>query len=103
LKAAQMVKESIEQLAKATKAGRFDRDLKALEKRLDEHQAVVDEVDNPSTKFVTAVEQVKNTPNTIHRLGQGGTLGLKATSVSILCLFHVCRAKIQKACTISCF
>jgi hypothetical protein len=64
-----MLKESTEQLAKATKARRPDRDLKALKKKLDEHQAMVDEVGNPPTKFVTAAEQVKNTPNATHRLG----------------------------------
>jgi hypothetical protein len=45
-----MLKKSTEQLVKATKAGRPDRDLKAFEKKLDEHQAVVDEVGNPPAK-----------------------------------------------------
>jgi hypothetical protein len=91
-----MLKESTEQLAKATKVRRPDRDLKALEKKLDKHQAVVDEVGNPPAKFVTTVERVKNTPNTIHRLGQGDTLSLKVAFLSILCLFHVFCANIKK-------
>jgi hypothetical protein len=97
-----MLKESTEHLAKATKAKRPDDDLKALKKKLNEHQAVVDEVGNPPTKFVTAVEKVKNTPNTIHRLGQGGTLSLTTTFMSILCLFHVFQAKICKMRIVSC-
>jgi hypothetical protein len=32
-----MLKESTEQLAKATKAGRPDRDLKVVKKKLDKH------------------------------------------------------------------
>jgi hypothetical protein len=87
LKAAEMLKESTKELAKARKAGRPDRDLKALEKRLDEHQAVVDEVGNPPAEFVTAAERVRNTPNTTHRLGQGGSSGLKAAFVSIFMSF----------------
>jgi hypothetical protein len=102
LKATQMLKESTKQLAKAAKARRPDRDLKSLKKKLDEHQAVVDEVGNPPTKFVTTAERVKNTPNTAHRLGQGGTLSLTTTFVTILYLFHVFWAKIHKTRTVSC-
>ncbi|CAK9211059.1 unnamed protein product [Sphagnum troendelagicum] len=81
LKAARQVKEVTEQLAKAKKArefGRSDRDLKALELKLAECQSVVDEVVDPPLKFFKAVERVKLVPNTTHRLGQGGILGLKA-------------------------
>jgi hypothetical protein len=102
LKVAQMLKESTKQLAKVTKARRPDRDLKALEKKLDEHQVVVDEVGNPLAKFITLAERVKNTPNTTHRLGQGSILGLKAIFVSILYLFHVFCAKIHKTHIVSC-
>jgi hypothetical protein len=93
LKAAQMLKESTEQLAKATKAERPDRDLKALKMKLDEHQAVVDKVGNPPTKFVTVAKRVKNTLNTTHRLGQGGTSSLTASFVSILWLFQCLSGK----------
>ncbi|KAH8931002.1 hypothetical protein BDL97_20G011300 [Sphagnum fallax] len=81
LKAARQLKEVTEQLAKAKKArefGRSNRDLKALELKVDECQSVVDEVGDPPLKFLKAAKRVKLVPNTTHRLGQGGIPGLKA-------------------------
>jgi len=87
LKAARQLKEITKQLAKAKKAREFGRsncDLKALELKLAECQSVVDEVGDPSLKFLKATERVKMVPNTTHRLGQGGIPGLKVTFVSTL-------------------
>jgi len=99
LKAARQLKEIIGQLAKAKKArefGRSDRDLKALELKLAECQSVVDEVGDPPLKFLKAAERVKMVPNTTHRLGQGGILGLKAAFVSTLNpLLHFFPTKIH--------
>jgi len=81
------LKEITKQLAKAKKArefGRSDRDLKALELKLVECQSMVDEVGDPPLKFFKATERMKMVPNTTHRLGQGGILGLKAAFVSTL-------------------
>ncbi len=75
--------------------GRSDRDLKALELKLDECQSVVDEVGDPPLKFLKAVEGVKLVPPTTHRLGQGGILGLKAVFVITLPFLHFFPAKIR--------
>ncbi len=93
LKAARQLKEIIEQLAKAKKARELGR--KALELKLAECQLVVDEVGDPPLKFLKATERVKLVPPTTHRLGQGGTPGLKAAFVSTLPLLHLFPAKIR--------
>ncbi len=98
LKAARQLKEITEQLAKAKKArefGRSNRDLKALKLKLAECQSVVDEVGDPPLKFLKVAERVKLVPNTTHRLGQGGILGLKAAFVNTLPLLHFFLAKIH--------
>ncbi len=98
LKAVRQLKEITEQLAKAKKArefGRSDRDLKALELKLIKCQLVVDKVGDPPLKFLKVAEQVKLVPNTTHRLGQGGILGLKATFVSTLPFLHFFPANIH--------
>jgi len=56
---------------------------------------VVDEVGDPPLKFLKAAERVKLVPNTTHRLGQGGILGLKATFVNTFLLLHFFPAKIR--------
>jgi hypothetical protein len=69
--------------------------LKALELKLAECQSVVDEVGDPPLKFLKVAERVKLVPNTTHRLGQGGILGLKVAFVSTLPLLHFFPAKIH--------
>jgi hypothetical protein len=98
LRASRQLKEITKQLAKAKKAresGRSDRDLKALELKLAECQSVVDEVGDPSLKFLKVAERVKLVPNTTHRLGQGGIPGLKVAFVSTLPLLHFFPEKIR--------
>jgi hypothetical protein len=97
LKAAQRLKAVIEQLTKAKIYIRPQLDIKALEEKVAEAQAVVEDVSNPPPKFLKAAE-VKSLPNTTHRLGQDGIAGLKAAFVSTFCYFHV---KISKVRTIA--
>jgi hypothetical protein len=56
---------------------------------------MVDKVGYPPLKFLKAAERVKLVPNTIHRLGQGGILSLKAAFVNTLPLLHFFPAKIR--------
>ncbi len=98
LKVTRQLKEITEQLTKARKAresGRSNRDLKALKLKFAECQSVVDEVGDPPLKFLKAAKRVKLVPNTTHRLGQGGILGLKVAFVSTLPLLHFFLAKIR--------
>ncbi len=67
----------------------------------DEEEATYEEteeentkVGDPPLKFLKAVERVKLVPNTTHRLGQGGILGLKAAFVSTLPLLDFFPTKI---------
>jgi hypothetical protein len=95
LKAAQQLKAVIEQLTKAKIYIRPERDIKALEEKFAEAQAVVEDVGNPPLKFLKAAERVKSLSNTIHRLSQGGIAGLKAAFVSTFCRFHVEISKVR--------
>jgi hypothetical protein len=95
LKATQQLKAITEQLTKAKIYFRLEWDIKALEEKVVEAQAMAEDVGNPPPKFLKAAERVKTLPNTIHRLGQGGIAGLKAAFVSILCRFHVEISKVR--------
>jgi hypothetical protein len=85
LKATKQLKEAKQQLELARRskeAGKFDRDLSFLELKLAKCQTEVDEVGDPPLKLVKAEDKVQQNPNIIHRLGQGGILGLSAAFVS---------------------
>jgi hypothetical protein len=90
------LKAVTEQLTKANIYIRPKQNIKALEEKVAEAQAVVKDVGNPPPKILKAAERVKSLPNTTHRLGQSGIVGLKAAFVSTFYYFHV---EISKVCT----
>src|SRR5450759_3391793 len=82
LKAAKQLKDATEQARRAMEAGKSDRDLKALEAKVAQLQKLVEEVGPAPSKFIKATERVALTPNSTHKLGQGGLPGLKSAFVS---------------------